>query len=190
MRRTIATLALALSLASCYSAAQPGVSQAPTGGTAAEESADDEGTAESPPITDPIDGPVELLTARLGCYAGGEGGPTALLVADPKYGTSFSGRPVIWPAGYTARRVGTEVIVLDGDGKVKATTGRTYHISQAMVIDAGYGPYKDDALPAAVECGYHHDFIDCTANPTDMWCQPRELPSYTPTEHPPGWQPG
>lgn len=144
------------------------------------------GCGAKPPPGDPI----ELLTARLGCYAGGEGGGTALLVADPKYGTSFSGRPVMWPVGYTARRVGTEVMVLDGDGNVKATTGRTYHISQAYEPDEGYGPYKDDALPAAVGCGYHHDFIDCTANPTDLYCKPPDPPTVTPTPPPPGWQPG
>lgn len=137
---------------------------------------------------------VPLLTGNLGCYAGGEGGPTALLVAEPKYGTSFSGQPVMWPAGYTARRVGTEVIVLDAQGIVKATTGRTYHISQAFA--PMLPPYSNEtytgpqgAFPAAAHCGYHWDFIDCTANPTDTWCQPRELPSYIPTEHPSGWQP-
>ncbi len=105
----------------------------------------------------------------------------------------------MWPAGYTARRLGTEVIVLDTQGNVKATTGRTYHISQAFAPtlmredDGSYSgpgtPPPSDAFPAAADCTYHHDFIDCTANPTDSWCKPRELPSYIPTEHPSGWQP-
>lgn len=158
MRRITTTLALALCLVGCASKTPPGE-------------------------------PVELLTANLGCYAGGEGGATAPLVAEPKYGTSFLGRPVMWPAGYTARRVGTEVMVLDVDGNVKATTGRTYHISQAYAPDEGmYGPYKDNAFPAAADCTYHHDFIDCTANPTDPWCQPHEPPhgpSPTPPQPPP-----
>jgi hypothetical protein len=76
-------------------------------------------------------------------------------------------------------------MVLDGDGNVKATTGRTYHISRAYAPDDGmYGPYKDDAFPVAADCTYHHDFIDCTANPTDMWCKPPEPPTATQTPPP------
>ena len=130
----------------------------------------------------------DLLTGDLGCYAGGEGGPTAPLRVDARYGTSFDGRPVMWPAGYTARRVGTEVVVLDGDGNVKATTGRTYHIAHAyapMLIpddDGSLGGFEpSDAFPAAAHCPYHHDFIDCTADPADGWCQPPEPPTVTPT---------
>jgi hypothetical protein len=153
VRHVISALALALWVLGCASKAPPGE-------------------------------PVELLTARLGCYAGGEGGATGTLAVDPKHGTSFLGHPVMWPAGYTARRVGAEVMVLDRDGEVKATTGRTYHISRAYAPDDGmYGPYKDDAFPVAADCTYHHDFIDCTANPTDLWCKPPEPPF--PTQTPP-----
>ena len=163
MLRVVSSVALALSLLGCGSAAPPGES-------------------------------VRLLTGDLSCYAGGEGGPTAPLLAEPEYGTSFDGRPVMWPTGYTARRVGTEVVVLDTQGKVKATTGRTYHISHAFALmlipdDAGsLGFEPANALPAAADCPYHHDFIDCTANPTDSWCQPHELPhgpSPTPPQPPP-----
>jgi hypothetical protein len=153
MRRIVACLALALSLLGCYgggASALPGES-------------------------------VPLLTGALTCYAGGEGGPTALLVVDPKYGTSLNGQPVMWPKGYTARRAGSEVDVLDTQGKVIATTGRTYHISRAYAPelfpndDGSFdGTPPPSAFPAAADCTYHHDFIDCTANPTDMWCQPRE----------------
>jgi len=136
---------------------------------------------------------VPLLTGQLGCYAGGEGGPTAQLVAEPRYGTSFSGRPVMWPEGYTAHRAGTEVVVLDRNGNVKATTGRSYHISNAFAPQlnpddgslSSFEPSRpSNAFPAAADCTYHHDFIDCTANPTDMWCQPPEPPSVTPTPPP------
>ncbi len=140
----------------------------------------------------PLGEPVPLLTGDLGCYAGGEGGPTAPLLAEPQYGTSFFGKPVMWPSGYTARRVGTEVAVIDTKGNVKATTGRIYHISQAYAPvlipnDDGtfVGPGPHDAWPAAADCTYHHDFIDCTANPTDMWCQPPPPgPSPTPPQSP------
>jgi hypothetical protein len=131
---------------------------------------------------------VPLLTGDLGCYAGGEGGPTAPLLAEPRYGTSVFGKPVMWPTGYTARRAGSEVEVLDTQGKVKATTGRTYHMSQAYAPalipnDDGTfnGPGPHDAFAVAADCTYHHDFIDCTANPRDRWCQPPEPPTVTPT---------
>ena len=165
MLRVIGSVALALSLLGCYA-----------GGEGA-----------------PPGEPVPLLTGDLGCYAGGEGGPTAPLLAESQYGTSFFGKPVMWPAGYTARRRGSEVEVLDTEGKVKATTGRTYHISQAYAPalipdDDGTfeGPGPHDAWPAAAHCSYHHDFIDCTANPTDLWCQPVEPhgPSPTPAQSP------
>lgn len=121
----------------------------------------------------PPGGAVPLLTAALGCYAGGEQGMTAALVADPHVGTTFNGRPVMWPSGYTARHVGGEVEVLDARGNVKATTGRSYHISRAyapMIRDDATAPY-----PAAVECGYPWDFIDCTdgaapGSPADRYC--------------------
>ena len=117
--------------------------------------------------------PVAILTGELGCYAGGETGSMDILAVDASYGTSFLGRPVLWPAGYTARRVGNDVVVLDADRNVKARTGRTYFISRAYSGDLP--PYRDDAFqhggppsnafPAAVECGYPWDFIDCGSEP-------------------------
>lgn len=143
-------------------------------------------------LSAPLGESVPLLTGDLGCYAGGEGGGTARLLAEPQYGTSWLGKPVMWPSGYTARRVGTEVAVIDKQGNVKATTGRTYHMSRAYSEaltpnDDGTfkGPGPHDALPVAADCSYHHDFIDCTANPTDMWCQPPPPgPSPTPPQSP------
>jgi hypothetical protein len=147
MRRLTTTVAVALLLAGC-------------------------GSGESPTA-------VPLLTGNLGCYAGGESGPTALLVADPTYGTSLNGQPVMWPGGYTARRAGSQVEVLDAAGTVRATTGRTYHISFAYA--PGLTPNDDGsvdsvgparAFPAAADCGYAWDFIDCTATPADRYCKP------------------
>ena len=94
--------------------------------------------------------PVALLTGVNPdyCYAGGEQGVTALLIVDPTHGTSFDGRPVMWPVGFTGRRVGAEVEVLDAQGNVKATTGRTYHISYAPAPDSAQAI---NAFPAAVE---------------------------------------
>lgn len=52
------------------------------------------------------------------------------LIADPTFGTVYTnGDPVKWPRGYTARRAGTEVEVLDAGGNVVLTTGRRYMVS-------------------------------------------------------------
>jgi hypothetical protein len=130
---------------------------------------------------------VPLLTGPLGCYAGGEGGPTGELTVDQQYGTSFAGRPVMWPTGYTGWHVGSVVEVRDKAGNLKATTGRKYHISHAYAPilipndDGSLAFEPANAFPAAADCPYHHDFIDCTANPTDGWCLPPEPPTTTPT---------
>ena len=163
MLRVVSSVALALSLLGCYA-----------------------GGASAPPGES-----VPLLTGALSCYAGGEGGPTAPLVVDPKYGTSFNGQPVMWPSGYTARRAGSEVEVLNTHGKVIATTGRTYHIAHAYAPelvpndDGSFdGTPPPSAFPAAADCTYPFDFVDCTANPTDSWCQPHE-PPHGPSPTPP-----
>jgi len=49
--------------------------------------------------------------------------------ANTTFGTavgSAGGAPLTWPRGYTARRAGTEVEVLDRDGKVVLKTGGRY----------------------------------------------------------------
>ena len=68
---------------------------------------------------------VELVTisprGEIGCWLIPTYGE---LVADPEFGVAFKhGLPAVWPIGYTARRVGTEVEVLDSYGKVVARTG-------------------------------------------------------------------
>jgi hypothetical protein len=55
-----------------------------------------------------------------------------LLIVDPEYGTAAQNgdgtHPLIWPLGYTARRLtGGEVEVLSGYGGVVATTGNKYN---------------------------------------------------------------
>ena len=101
MRRTTAALALALIVLGCGS-------------------------------PNPLSDRVELLTGIQSCYAGGQS-PTdgGLLVPDPEYGTRFDGRgPVMWPVGYTGRRLSTgEIQVLNTSGDVIAATGRQYRFS-------------------------------------------------------------
>ena len=147
VRRVTTTLALALFLIGCGSAAPVGKTAAPS----------------DMPSEAPAGGPVTLLTGVDSCWAGGAWGSEGLLVADPEYGTRFDGKPAMWPLGYTGRRVGSEVEVLF-DGQVVATTGRRYYFSQARVSQpenvqrmASLG-----AVPVG-DCGYAWSLIDCTA---------------------------
>ena len=77
---------------------------------------------------------VELRTSEtdspIGCFLMGQFGE---LIVDPEFGTALYQasddiNPVVWPRGFTGRHVGSEVEVLDRDGKVVATTGKTYEI--------------------------------------------------------------
>jgi hypothetical protein len=123
--------------------------------------------------------PVRLLTGvdPDACYAGGETGMRATLLADPDYGTSFNGRPVMWPVGFTAVRVGGEVLVLGG-GRVVATTGRDYYISIAPVYapESQHLMERVDAFPAAAKCPYPWDFVDCgspsSPSSDSQYCRP------------------
>lgn len=85
-------------------------------------------------------GSVTLLTAEpglAGCYTSGVGGD---LVADGTYGTAILetfktetgsravSLPVKWPYGYTGRRSGWEIEVLNASGDVVARTGTQLYI--------------------------------------------------------------
>ncbi len=98
------------------------------------------------PASPSLGEPVQLIT---GFPASGEGGcfllgASGLLVVDPKYGTALidenpsqnpSGGPitVAWRRGFTGRRVGSEVAVLDPSGKVVAMTGKRYRLDGGFV---------------------------------------------------------
>jgi hypothetical protein len=85
---------------------------------------------------------VRLVTHNslpVGCYTNWAAGP---LIVDPEYGTAIkdidvsgSTAPVTWRPGFTARRVGSEVEVLDPDGKAVAITGGSYRIAGGYVHD-------------------------------------------------------
>lgn len=85
-----------------------------------------------------------------------------MLLADPDYGTSFDGMPVMWPVGFTGERAGGEVVVLDS-GKIVATTGREYYISFGRVGSAESDQLlkRVGAFPAAANCPYPWDLVDC-----------------------------
>ena len=59
-------------------------------------------------------------------------GVMARLVVDPNTGTALEGvgerYPIRWPKGFSGRRAGSELEVLDTKGEVVATTGRSYEI--------------------------------------------------------------
>lgn len=76
---------------------------------------------------------IALLTGIEACYAGGQSPRYAgVLVPDQEYGTQIGGRPVMWPVGFTGRRLDSgEVVVLDPSGEVVALTGKAYAISPA-----------------------------------------------------------
>ena len=85
---------------------------------------------------------------------------TGTLEVDPKYGTALAvpeGNPdsgpfivrlgIMWPHGFTARRAGLEVEVVNLQGKVVALTGRRYTIyGQAAPI--GMWSACPDVTPA------------------------------------------
>jgi hypothetical protein len=81
------------------------------------------------------------------------------LVVDPTYGTAIDigakyangnpapPEPVIWPEGFTGRRVGSEVMVLDRGGQVVAITGRVYD------IEGGHWTHAS-GVSGFVSCGF------------------------------------
>lgn len=98
MRRIMTSLALALSLLGCDATVLPW-----------DHVALRTSDSDTPPL----------------CFLAGVEGE---LIVDPELGIAWRVgpddiRPVIWPRGFTGRRVGAEVEVMDRDGEVVATTG-------------------------------------------------------------------
>ena len=85
-----------------------------------------------------------LVTADGPCFVGPWEG---LLVADPRTGTAIvTGdrvQSLVWVTGYTGRRVGSEIEVIDRQGEVVATTGQ--HV---VLMGGGL-----DGLPGFLVCG-------------------------------------
>jgi hypothetical protein len=91
------------------------------------------------------------------------------LTADPAFGTTLGGGAAVWPSGYTGRRVGSEVEVLDRSGKVVATTGQRYQFYFVYVAgkggagDPAHGNSPDvicDIYPCTPSCPIEHGGID------------------------------
>jgi hypothetical protein len=89
------------------------------------------------------------------CFVDYAEGP---LVVDPTYGTAIIDTdvrattpiPVAWSSGFTARRLGPEVVVLDPHGNVVAVTGRNYRIAGGYVAAGGSSGINWPDLPVGV----------------------------------------
>jgi hypothetical protein len=134
MRRAIATLALAISLAGC--------GLVPTQGEPFElVTSWEPGSAESPGSCRPGWGTVGLLVIdpERGTAIKVDGGD----FLDTNMGTTM---PVLWWPTFTARRLGDVVSVIDPDGNVVATTGRRYRIAGSFE-PVGFVACGADVLP-------------------------------------------
>ena len=106
MRRTAVTLAVALCLLGCGSSTPPGE------------------TIEL--LTGPM--PFDEDECSQDFYV------ASMLLVDPNYGIAVAGfladqrTPVMWPPGFTGRRAGRQVLVVDTVGNVVAATGLSYSI--------------------------------------------------------------
>ena len=105
----------------------------------------------------PSGDPVELLTGTMPFDADEctDGGALAVLIVDSKYGTALDREygtsptgpvPVMWPPGFTGRRVGGAVVVVDPKGRAVAETGQSYLFSGNVLIRAPVGgwPNRED----------------------------------------------
>jgi len=97
------------------------------------------------PLVTGVPNSMKGTNGRVACFTNSASGP---LVTDPRYGTAIIDMdtvkvmglasplppvPVAWRPGFTGRRVGSEVEVLDPHGNVVAMTGRNYAIAGAGV---------------------------------------------------------
>lgn len=80
------------------------------------------------------------------------------LIFDPSFGTGILSDtvgtvPVAWRPGFTARRAGAEVEVLDANGNVVAITGQRFSIEGGFVTD---WPQRPPAASTFWACGDVH----------------------------------
>jgi hypothetical protein len=131
MRRVATTFALALCLLGCGSKAPPGE-------------------------------PVQLLTGVMPFdqdECSHDFWIASELLVDPQFGTALAGWndgtriPVMWPPGFSARRVGSEVVVVDTNDKLVATTGQSYSIAGNplyQTADGEHGIFRRGYVPSPI----------------------------------------
>lgn len=161
----------------------------------------------SAPSASPAAGAVSLVTVETQTSFGScvlDLYYVADVVADPGSGVptdAATGKSFAWPKGFTARRAGTEVEVLDAGGKAVFTTGQRYRICPApddtregsgLSAQSSGGAWVIGMVDECTGCelggyGYPFDHPDCAANPTDAWCKAHQQqgPSPTPPQPPP-----
>lgn len=190
MRRAVGSVALALTLLGCHG----GPASAP--GASAE-------VLDAPSLSAAL-GPVPLLTVDTQTSFGSCVADlyyVADLIADPKSGAptdAATGKSFAWPRGFTTRRAGTEVEVLDAAEKVVLLTGQRYRLCPApdntkvglgLAARSLGGGWVIGMVDDCTGCklggyGYPFDSPDCNTNPTDAGCKPHERPG-GPTPTPP-----
>jgi hypothetical protein len=108
--------------------------------------------------TAPSGEPVQLLTgmplAPDECNPWDTVGGT-MLVVDPQYGTAIAWSnakrtPVMWPLGFTGRLVGSEVVVVDSNDNLVATTGQSYNIKGIDLPQFGDGVIGRRSVPSPI----------------------------------------
>lgn len=97
--------------------------------------------------------PVALLTAsgNPGCFVANT---TGMLIVDPEAGTAIvsedMGKTTVrvrWPEGYTGRKSGDQVEVLDRSGHVVARTGQRYELLGGYNPDNTWAACTDGVRP-------------------------------------------
>ena len=98
--------------------------------------------------------PVKLLTGPLPFDAdecSNDDFVASMLLIDVQYGTVLAGfltdqrTPVMWPPGYTARRVQGQVVVVDVAGNLVAVTGQSFGIRGNLLFgrpEPGLSAYR------------------------------------------------
>ena len=153
----------------------------------------------------PRDEPVPLLTVETQTRFGFcvlDAFYVSDVIADPTSGVptdAATGESFAWPKGFTARRAGSEVEVIDAAGKVVLMTGRRYRVCPSVddtkvgsgqMARSNGGAWVIGEVDQCVGCeldgyGYPFDRVDCTANPTHATCPWPGGPSPTPPQPPP-----
>jgi hypothetical protein len=146
----------------------------------------------SKPVPAPSGEPVELLTGAMP-FDADECTPSAVvarLLADPQRGVTLAvfeiygggastQMPVMWPPGFTGRQVGSEVVVVDLDGKAVATTGQSYLLSgNTLIQDPNRSwPNRDDKR-------YRRGWVNSLIGPDMFYACGVEGPQAPPTPLP------
>jgi len=185
-------MALVLALLGCSGrgATAPGAS---VGGLAAPSAS----LAGGPPSLVTVDTQTSFGSCVLDLYY------VADVIADPKSGVptdAATGKSFAWPKGFTTRRAGSEVEVLDAAGKAVLMTGQRYRMCPApddtregsgLPAHSSGGAWVIGEVDECMGCelggyGYPFDHPACIANPTDAWCKAHQQqgPSPTPPQPP------